>query len=173
MQQRNWMLTLIVTLIICVILGMSVYIVQHYQTQINERSNICLFLTDASDHQSALVAIGQVTGVRSVVHIESEQLLAEFSNTLGYEWNGLNPLPDVVDIIVEPLQAQTIIGELELISAVDYVAYSQAALADSAELNRSLSVLSGVILLSILMIATLGILQIIRLVMERDIRCAQ
>ncbi len=159
------------TLIACILLGFSALTLQGFSQQIINDSGIRVFLSDSSDSSHILQVLGTVDGVRNMNLISGHLVLEQFQETLGYQWNGPNPLPDMVEVTVHPQEAEKVYGNMQGLGGIDYISYPAEAMANLRQINSLIEQVVGVLLLFTIGIGSIGSLKVVALLRAGDLQC--
>lgn len=172
MKVKKLLPILAVSFFICVSLAGLVYLVHELNLQVVDDSCLRLFLDDNVNSTGITNELLKLEGVAAVEFISNEQAMIEFENILGYTWPGENPLPNLLQVSIDPLAANQVVESLDSIKGIEFAAYPENALSKIASQHILYQQAKGILLLLIIGISAFCVLRVIGIVRESDSRCA-
>lgn len=162
MRAKQCVLVFMVTVMMCLLLGMSALSLQSFSRQITFDSGLRVFLEEEASAQFVVQELNVLDGVMATNYMDKEQALADFQATLGYAWDGVNPLPDMVEVIVHPSNASRVYAQIQEIKGIEYTSYPTDAFEKIAWFTTLSETISRVLLVLTTAIGGFGMLWVIR-----------
>lgn len=122
----RWFGKALLTVIVVAALVGSAFALQAFSNGMIHNVALRLFVDDGVDASTLQQDIASIDGVRDTSLIDKEQAFGLFRDVVGEEWSGSNPLPDVLEVVVDPSFADEVHNQLQSYVGIDYIVYDRA-----------------------------------------------
>lgn len=159
-------------LLACILTAGLILSVQDLARQLAGNSILRVYPAESEQIRGVAAAVEAVGGVAAVNLFDSDQAAAEFEAVVGYPWPGEDPLPEYIDVAVEPEAAFSAAAAIETIDGVEFVAYRTEIFEQIVELDQIFKRTVGLLVLLFISTAVYGLIYGVRMIKEREHQCA-